>query len=397
MIAKQKSNQSGFAHIFILILIVMVVIGAAGFLVFSKDGSKEKGASANEWKKDCTGTDRVAMTHKPMDMADVSTVSPLGLTAGAHVTPIDHLYFYPKEGPRDKYPVYAMADGAIIEIEVREVNVSSGESRPPEYRIIMQHSCQTISYFDLVTKLDPSILAKAPQAATKGFRGRIEIKAGQEVGRIGAQSLDTAIYNLDMTLKGFIHPSMYGAEPWKVHTDDFFSYFSEPNKGEMLAKNPRTVEPRSGKIDYDQAGKLIGNWFKQGTNGYAGPKNSHIGDGSGRGYWSGHLAIFYDALDPSKIDVSIGDFKNGQPMAFQVTDNKPDPADVSSSSGVVKYELLTAQQGVNQASGSSSSSRVEGVILVQVMPNEKLKVEIFPGKTAAQVTGFTSAAMNYER
>ncbi|MCH8908147.1 MAG: hypothetical protein IH840_13745 [Candidatus Heimdallarchaeota archaeon] len=32
----------------------------------------------------------------------------------------------------------------------------------------------------------------------------------------------------------------------------------------MLEKNPRTVEPFGGKIDYDIDGRLIGNWYLQG-------------------------------------------------------------------------------------------------------------------------------------
>lgn len=401
---KHKSSQSGFAHFFLLMIIVLVVIAGVGYLVYSKNkstgglfGGGGGGQSQTGWDKGCKGDSRVAMTHQPMNMADVSTVSPMGLIAGAHVTPIDHLYFYPQEGPRDKYPVYAMADGAIIEIQPRGVNVGTGESRPTEYRIVMQHSCQTISYFDLVTKLDDAILQKAPDATTKGFNGRIDIKSGQEIGRIGAQSLDTAIYNLDLTLKGFITPELYKSEPWKIHSDDFFSYFSESMRNEMLAKNARVAEPRSGKIDYDQPGKLIGNWFKEGTNGYAGPEGSqYVGDGSGRGYWSGHLAIFYDAYDPSKVVISIGEFKNGQPEGFNVVGNAPDPAKVDASTGVVKYELTVAAQGAN-SQPQQGPTTVKGVVLAQVMSGEKLKFEIFPDKTASQVSGFTSAAVTYER
>lgn len=343
------------------------------------------------WQAGCSGKDRVSMTHIPMNMDDVREIDPIGLTAGSHVTPIDHLYFYPKESPRDKYPVYAMADGTIVEIQARNVNVSSGEQRPPEYRIVIQHSCQTISYFDLVTKLDPSIAAKVGSLSSNGWSGRIAVKGGQEIGRIGGQSLDTAIYNMDLTLKGFIHPDMYAGEPWKIHTDDFFSYFDSSLKDAMLAKNPRTVEPRSGKIDYDLAGKLRGNWFKTGTGGYTGDDSKKVGDGSGRGYWSGHLAFFYNAFKPSQINISIGEFENGQPEAFAVSGNTPDPANVDTSSGVVKYELLQITQN------GTLGNTVRGVILVQVEAGEKLKVEIFPGKTANQVSGFTSAAVSYER
>ncbi len=400
---RATKNQKGFAHLW-LILVILVVIAGVGFAamrVINKHNQGKNGGTNGSFTAGCSGNNKVSMTHMPMNIDDISTIAPIGLTAGAHVTPIDHLYFYPKEGPRDKYPVYAMADGTITEIQVREVNVSNGEKRPPEYRIVMQHSCRTSSYFDLVTKLDQSILDKAPDlATTKHFSGRITIKAGQEIGRIGAQSLDTAIYDANLTLPGFIHTDMYKAEPWKIHTDDFFSYFSGSILSQMLAKDARKVKPYGGKIDYDQAGKLIGNWFKQGTNGYAGPSGgTGVGDSSGRGYWSGHLAIFYDAIDPSRIVVSIGDFGNGQPMAFHVIGNKPDPATIDQNSGVIKYELYTAPPGINPTGGTMSeptNPQIAGTILLQVMAGEKLKVEIFPGKTGSQVTGFTSAT-TYER
>lgn len=398
---QHTTRQAGIAHIGLLLLLLLVIVAVVGAGVFVIQKNKEKGSdtSAAEWQKGCTGDNRVSMTHMPMNIDDVSTVSPLGLTAGAHVTPIDHLYFYPKEGPRDKYPVYAMADGYITEISVRGVNVSSGESRPSEYRIVMQHSCQTISYFDLVTKLDQSILDQYPDAATKGMNGHLAIKAGQQIGRIGAQSLDTAIYNMDLTLPGFIHPDMYKAEPWKVHTDDFFAYFNEPLKSTMLAKNTRLAEPRSGRIDYDKPGKLIGNWFREGTNGYAGAKGTEGVGKNGRGYWSGHLALLYYANDPAKIVVSIGEFIDGQPEAFFVTGNAPDPATIGVDSGTVKYELVQLDPGGGNLGGVQpmNSQTIKGTVLFQVLPGEKLKMQTFPGKAASDVSDFTPAAQTYER
>jgi hypothetical protein len=40
---------------------------------------------------------------------------------------------------------------------------------------------------------------------------------------------------------------------------------------------------------------------------------------------------------------------------------------------------------------------VQGVVLAQVLPGRKLKFEAFPGKSGAEVKGFTSAARTYER
>ncbi len=393
---QSKTTPQGFSHILLPIIIIALIVGLAMFAFAGKSG---KGGPTDGLLKDCKGKDKVAMAHMPMDMADVSSVAPMGLTAGAHVTPIDHLYFYPQAGPRDKYPVYAMADGYITSIQVRGVNVSNGEQRPPEYRLEMQHTCRTTSYYDLITKLDSSITSKAPDATAKGYSGKIAIKSGQIIGWIGEQSLDTAIYDQDLTLPGFINPKTYEGEAWKVHTDNFFSYFSDTLNAPMLAKNARTVEPRAGKIDYDQPGKLIGNWFKQGTNGYAGPKNTQVGDGSGRGYWSGHLAIFPYAYDPSLVIISIGDPGDGQPRAFQVKGNAPDPATIGASAGVVKYELVQEppMPGQPQQQMGTGSSKVEGVILVQVQSGEKLKAQVFLNKTASQVSGFTSAATMFER
>lgn len=405
LMINDRKKQKGFMFIWI-ILAVIVIAGilfavinqwnthnSSGNLIEQITGEDNK--SKNAWLADCDSDDRKPMTNLPMNIDDVETISPYGLTAGAHVTPIDHLYIYPKKSPRDKYPVYAMADGFIVEIGSRGVMIDTGEERLPEYRIIFQHSCQTVSYFDLVTKLDRSLLDKIGQLEPNEVKNRLRIpvKAGQEIGRIGGQSLDTAVYNFSMTLPGFIHPKLYESEFWKVHTDDFFSYFSQENQDLMQAKNYRRVKPYSGKIDYDQPGKLIGNWFKTGTNGYAGPKESQNKSGP-NGYWTGHLAIFYDAIDPSIITVSFGNYQ-GEPKAFAVKNNSPDPANISTDSGVVKYELVAQKN--NFFSGSTPSNIVEGTVLFQVLGGERLKMELFPNKTANEVSKFTTSALTYER
>lgn len=401
-------NTRGFAHVGLLVLVVLVIAAITGIgLAVSSKNSKggeslvDKVAStfsgsSNDptgWDKGCEGEQRVQMTNLPMNVSDVATFTPYGLTAGAHVTPIDHVYFYPQPGPRDTYPVYAMADGYLIEIGVRSVMTDNAQPKDPEYRYVIQHSCQTVTYFDLITKIDDSILNEFPKAASEGMSGRFPVKAGQVVGWIGGQSLDTGVYNLDLTLPGFISPEMYKSEPWKIHTDDFYSYFSEAHQAQIHALNERKAEPYSGKIDYDQPGKLIGNWFLEGTNGYAGASgNTGVGDGSGRGYWTGHLAIFYHHIQTDAIIVSLGEFKDGSPQAFGVSGNAPDPASITKASGVVKYELVQAPRG-NEA---LIHPQVMGTVLFEVLDGEKLKVEVFPDKTAPQVSGFVSPKV-YER
>jgi hypothetical protein len=399
MKAKNLNSQRGFAHLLLIIILMAGVVGIAAFAFLRSNelgGGNHHQRSVEGWKRGCTSQDKVSLTHLPMNLEDVQSVTPYGLTAGAHVTPIDHLYLYPKGKERDAVPVYAMADGYIKEISERKQSTDSGQAKPGEFRLMIQHSCQTFTYFDLITSLDTAIKDQ--------WKGRsdlhIPVKGGQVVGRIGGQTLDTAVYNLNLTLPGFITPSMYDAEPWKIHTDDFFEYFVEPLRSQLLSRNPRKVKPLSGKIDYDQPGKLVGNWFLENTNGYGGLNGEGPGK-DGHGYWDGHLAIFYDAYDGKTVVVSVGMFgPGGQPQAFAVIDNKPDPAEVSSTTGLVKYELLQHNSGIGpdgKPNPPQQAAIIKGVALFQVMDGEKLKVELFPGKSGAQITGFTSAAQTYER
>lgn len=397
----KKLNQNG-SHIIAIGLAVAVFgfVGFAGYKVMHSKKTRSNnqgGQSSVNVQKDCKGNGPVEMQRAPMDMADVNSVLPVGTLAGAHVTPIDHLYFYPKDMKnRDAAPVYAMADGYIISLQTRTQKVDTGSAQKAEYRIEIQHNCDIISYFDLLTSLDPSLKDKLKEGGSL----HVPVKAGQVVGRVGAQSLDTAIYNYAMTLKGFVKPESYASEPWKIHTDDFFKYFKDPIKSEMLAKNPRKAEPRGGKIDYDIAGKLIGNWFLEGTNGYAGPKEFQNGNnpGGGKGYWNGHFSIAPDAIDPSVTNISFGDYQ-GQAKQFSAKSGSIDPATVEKGSDIVKYELVQYMTPSPSPTGGvmMRNEQVQGVVLIQVLDNNKMKMEVFPGKTATQINGFSGAEKTYER
>ncbi|MBI2661514.1 hypothetical protein HYX09_04605, partial [Candidatus Woesearchaeota archaeon] len=63
-------------------------------------------------RQECSGEGTVALS-SPMMPEDVGIVMPMGLMIGAHVTPIDHMYFSPREfhSKPDTYDVYADADG----------------------------------------------------------------------------------------------------------------------------------------------------------------------------------------------------------------------------------------------------------------------------------------------
>jgi hypothetical protein len=319
------------------------------------------------------------------------------------------MYFSPLDWTlgRDAYEVRAIQDGVIYNLQPRDINVDTGKAKAREWRMDIAHTCTFVSYFDLLTSLEPALEAEwsKTQGGRTGPWNGIPIKAGQLVGRIGGQTLDFGVYDYSVILPGYIVPSHYDREPWKVHTVDPFPYFPQDVRDALLQKMLRKAEPRAGKIDHDVDGRLIGNWFQKGTNGYAGTNPSK--------YWDGHLAIVPDALDPTRWRFSIGNF-SGESRQFGIKGNEPDPRNVTAGSGLVKYELTYFEwYAVNEPSrrgglgaagvrpGDEIASRnldqVLGVALVRMTGTRTLQCEVFPGKTAAQVDGFTAAVKDYER
>lgn len=403
-------------YLIILIILAVIIFVTAGLIIFLKKSDNDSGRSTetnNSAEEEtpamkdgkalssgmCEGEEKPKITNLPMNYDDFSFIIPYGLTAGGHVTPIDHQYFSPTifNSPRDKYEVFAMADAKLVGLEERNTD------RGVEYRLVFSQSCKLFYYYDLVTSLSPEI--KAAYDNRQNSPVNMSVKAGQTIGRIGGQTLDFAVWDMDERLTGFVVPERYDGEVWKIHTVDPLNYYTEDLKAKAISKYIRTTEPISGKIDYDIDGKLVGNWFLEGSGGYIPPNLE-----GGKDYWKGHLSIAYDMYDPASIVFSTGDY-DGEAKQFGVKSNQPDPATVDLSSGLVKYELVQ-QDWADPAAGNWSWDRtsfvkglkaknyegyVTGTALVQMLENRKIKVEVFPGKRASQIPAFTPAARIYER
>jgi len=343
----------------------------------------------------CQGTGVVRYAASPIAIADVGEFTPLGGMVGAHVTPIDHQYLYPRDltAGRTRYNVFAPFTGHIVSIQPRVKRAGDPGSEPVgsvDYRVVFEGSCTYWVYYDLMTQLEPALLAAGGSslAANNLVYVRIPVTAGQLVGHVGGQSLDLGTVNTDVTLPGLLVPAHYVAEPWKVHSVDGLDYFDEPIRSQLVALDRRTSLPLGGKIDYDVDGTASGNWFLVGTNGYGGPG----GEGAGS-YWSGHLALARGNIDPSLLVFSAG-FPDGSTQQWAVKGNGPDPVTVTAASGVAKYELLALSGDSLQ---TNTTQPVVGVMLVQVLANRQLRMEYVPNVLAAAVTGFSAAAVVYER
>jgi hypothetical protein len=342
------------------------------------------------------GRGTVALTVAPMSAADVGQFQPLGLTAGAHVTPIDHCYFYPADlnRPRGSYEVLAPAAGRITQIQHRTQLAGTTETQRDydDYRVIIAHTGSFFSYFDLIDVMDAGIVAQISGGLVRGGTTlcNVPVVAGQIVGRIGARSLDFGVVDTERPLSGFVNAEHYLREPWKLFTQDPLAAFAEPARGQILAKSLRTAPPLGGKIDYDVRGRLVGNWFREGTNGYAGA-------GDPRGYWIGHLAIFPHFLDPSVTVISFGDYNAGGPRSFAARVGSREAATVSAAEGAVRFELINMVRPSGAQPLQGSDGVVQGTVLFEVLDGDRLRMEMFPGRPAVQVMGFTPAAMTYER
>lgn len=407
---KRKHNQSGFHHVvLLLIIIVLGAVGFVGFRVFNKaksnSGSTSNILASNDSAADkaikagkrlssnkCQGTDKLTFTHLPMNPDDFGFLIPYGDVIGGHVTPIDHQYFTPAKynSPRDSYPVYAMADATITDIQPRT------NDRGTEYRFVFTHSCTSLYYYDLVTSLS----GKVKEAYGKHEDINIPVTAGDQIGAIGGQTLDFALWDTTKPLTGFINPASYDGEDWKMYTADPFPSYTLQLRALLTERDPRTAQPIAGKIDHDIDGKLVGNWFVSDSGGYS-------GTGPRDGYWKTHLSITPNVYDPSVFIISLGDF-GGQALQFIAIGNTPNPAGVGVDTGLVKYDLTKYQyvktdgskwdnMAVTKNPKPVPSSGNEGCLLVQLTAARSLKAESFVKQSCSLVAGFDSSAKTYER
>src|SRR3989344_408177 len=359
-------------------------------------------------------------SYSPIDMDVIAIIEPQGeLTdrTSGHITPGDHIGIqYPKtDGP---HKLYAMADGYIVRMERQPRSSLFGLSDDVEnLHVYFEYSCSLLGSYVHVTKLTEEILSSSQRlkefytkprpANTESIYERIPVKAGQQIGEVqGFGLLGMLTVDTEVTLSGFISPEIYEGEPWKIHAVAPFDYFNEPIRSQLIAKNARKEEPRGGKIDFDVPERLAGNWFLEGTDYSGNQKNQGYCGDYLCPYWDTHLAFVYDFVDHGQIRVSVGyDAGIAENGPYGAKGNSPDPKDVSLSSGMVKYELVGLKDvdrefniiSQGKPIHTEGSGEVVGTMLVQMREDDKIQVEVFPGKTASQTDSFTGKSMVYWR
>jgi len=294
----------------------------------------------------------ISFEASPVDIARINRATPLGnLNPPGHTFPTDHIYFY--MNGTSLVTVRAIAPGTVSQLYFN--------SYFSDYRIEFTHTSTFSSYLDHV-KNPPAAVVVGTEVATGDFLGYSDPTT---------TALDLGVIDMDVT-RGFIVPARYIDR--SLHGGDPYSYFIEPFRSQLLAKNPRTVEPRGGVFDYDIDGRLVGNWFLEGI-----PADNQA---AGIDYSYGHLAFVYDMVTPSEIHISCGGTLALSPFNRKVLGNSPNPNSVSVSSGRIKYELVVSPPAV---------------LMVEMLGNRSIRAEVFPNRTLGSALSFTAAARNYIR
>lgn len=406
------NNQKGFAPVVAIIILALVLIG--GVFIFNSKGinhekvDKPFGGGSGLFGR-CEGKGITKLNSFPLDPKDIELIIPMGRVQDSHVTPTDHQYIIPKgtEGGSivtdepEKYQIKAPFDGFITNIELFKEPVESAYRKDPyreNFLVVFEYSCdfytRLIHIDTLSDKVSSSFKFDDPNSQHPYAYPRIAVKAGDVIGTVGPHSFDFQIMDTTKPNKDILSPE--NIDPWTSVTVNTFDYISDSLRSQLLTKNIRTKEPLGGKVGYDKAGTLMGNWFRVGRD-----KNNRDE------YWTENLSIVHDHIDESQIRVSLGKF-GGYPKAFGVKGNSPDPKDVSKATGLVKYELVKFDY--HDSSGKNwdtihfspglvakNTDEQAGVVLFELIDDGKLKVEIFPGKSAEEINGFSGNTQIYER
>ncbi len=235
----------------------------------------------------------------PLDANQIRSIIPLGNLnpRGGHVFPTDHIYL--DYGGRPGLPVRAPASGRIFAIrgQIRE-----------DFKIEVQVD-DRFSYY--VAHVLP----------VKALSVGSTVASGEIIARTSGRSmLDLGCADTQVTLKGFVNPERYPAST--LHCVSPLKLYDEPLRSQLYSKVMRDGADKDGRIDYDVAGRLAGNWFLEGL------PVAESSRGSPQ-TWAQQLAFAYDVHRPDARRVSIGGTIAPAGL-YEPSSVSPDPAQIRS-------------------------------------------------------------------
>lgn len=334
-------------------LVVAALVQACGGAPLAPDRLEQAGGRVSP------GGGPLVFTVPPVDPAVVDFILPLGnLNPPSHTLPTDHIYFYmgflrPSPGA---VPVVSPGGGTVAAIF----------RGSPDSKIFVRASATHQWYLDHVV-------------LNGDIREGVTLTPGQALGTTGRGfGLDLGVLNQSRAL-GFLNPARYSGDT--LYADAPLRYFEEPVRGQLYAMVRREGEGLDGRIDYDEAGRLTGNWFFEGL---PASRSTDVSAGASQ------LAFVYDNVRPAEAVVSTGGVL-GPIGVFVVESGSPAWRDVTPERGPVVFRL-------SQSGGTLGirSPQVVGSLLVEMLATDRLRAEFVAG--AGQVSGgFTGAARVFVR
>jgi hypothetical protein len=204
------------------------------------------------------------------------------------------------------------------------------------------------------------------------------ITAGQRVGNssTGGYGIDLGVLNMSVTLP-FLAPARYSGD--SLHADAPLRFYEEPLRSQLYSMVMRDGPDKDGKIDFDIAGRLQGNWFHE---------TLPIAETAQPSGWSRHLAFVFDNIHPAEPRIAVGGFRFPRTGVFAIAAGDPPFESVSAASGLVAYHLSFGT-GIG-----ATISPPFATLLVQMLDASRLRVEMLEDPAAA---AFTAAAQIYVR
>ena len=326
------------------------------------------------------GRGPLVLTRLPMARSSLEAVLPLG-TFGAHdALPSADAVLVPTPGALPI--VHAMADGLITEID---------------------HAAGVVT---LRVRDHARIRLGGVALRRDLWVGRI-VRAGDSLGSMELASdrvgLTMRVLDASSSRTGWVRPERYGA---RRHAAFFARYLVDSLRSHVFGLVRRAAPDLDGRIDYDQAGRLVGTWFDASA-----PSITHATttDASITGLSSSHaqqvaefdpsasvapvaLTFAYDAERPGQVRIAAGSalaamlgVRGVRAIAWE----DPDPASVDISTGLVRYHLYAADDALRLGVA-------DRVLLVQLLSDNRLRAEVVSANGGDQ-SRFTARAIELIR
>ncbi len=307
----------------------------------------------------------LVFSESPLDPAMLQYIVPLGnMGPYAHTLPTDHIYFYHRLSGGGSAPVALVTPAAGTVSRVLPVN---GEVK------LWVRVNGTFTYY-----LDHLTLAP-------GIREGTRLDAGAPLGTSVGIAFDMGLVNYAMRI-GFINPGRYGGGDGgggdTVSTDAPLKYFQEPIRSLLYAKVRREGPDLDGRINYDVAGTLSGNWFAEDLSlALSNRGDMHSG--------TRQLAFARDAWFPDRPRVSIGGL--GMTGLYGVPPEAADFSTVTPASEKMVYRLFNT----GEPGGPPGTTQL-GLLIVEMLDPQRIRVEAVPD-SLARTAAFSANAQIYVR